>query len=169
MEKTFKMGKIVNTHGVKGEIKIYPYTDDPYKLDVLKYILIEGQGDQKFKLTSFRLHKNMILTKIKGINDINDVTQYLQKEIFVYRSDVEAIDDDEGHYIVDLIGCEIVDENETIVGILMDVLQNTAQDLYEVKTPDGKVFLIPVVDAFVDRIEIDQRKIYVKMIEGLLE
>jgi len=169
MEKTFKMGKIVNTHGVKGELKIYPYTDDPTNLEILKYILIEGQGDTKFKITSFRVHKNMFLVKLKGIDDINVVMKYMQKEVYVYRADVEAIDDEEGHYIVDLIGCEIIDEQNNVLGILNDVLQNTAQDLYEVKQPNGNVFLIPVVDAFVKSIDIEHKKIYVQMIEGLLE
>jgi 16S rRNA processing protein RimM len=170
MEATFCMGKIVNTHGIKGEIKIYPYTDDPTRFEHFSYILIEGEADNKFKVSSVRVHKNMVLLKLKGFNDINEVQKLMDKEVYIYRKDIEALDGDEGgHYVVDLIGCEIIDVDGNAVGILKDVLQHTAQDLYEVTLPSGGVFYIPVVDEFVKNVDIENRKITVKMIEGLIE
>ena len=170
MEVTFCMGKIVNTHGIKGEIKIYPYTDDPTRFEHFSYILIEGEGENKFKMSSVRVHKNMVLLKLKGFNDINEVQKLMDKEVYIYRKDIEALDaDEEGHYVVDLIGCDIVDIDGSLVGVLKDVLQHTAQDLYEVTLPSGDVFYIPVVDAFVKNIDLEKRQITVKMIEGLIE
>ncbi|MDK2867418.1 MAG: rRNA processing protein RimM [Clostridiales bacterium] len=168
MTETFSMGKIVNTHGVKGEIKIYPYTDDPLKIKALQYILIEGEGDARFTVTAIREHKGMFLLKLQGYDDIDEIMRFLQKEIYVYRKDVEAIDDEDGHYIVDLIGCEIKTTEGNVIGVVNDVLQHTAQDLYEVKGNDGALFYIPVVDAFVKEIDIAAKCIVVQMIEGLM-
>jgi len=170
MEATFCMGKIVNTHGIKGEIKIYPYTDDPARFEHFSYILIEGEAEKKFKVSSVRVHKNMVLLKLSGFNDINTVQKFMDKAIYLYRNDIEALDgDDEGHYVVDLIGCDIIDAEGTVLGVLKDVLQHTAQDLYEVAMPSGGVFYIPVVDEFVKNIDIEKRQITVKIIEGLIE
>lgn len=168
MEGCFNMGKIVNTHGVKGEIKIYPYTDDLDKFEFFDYLYIEGFGKAKYLIESSRVHKNMVLLKFKGYDDINKITELLNKNVYIERKD--SPDDGEGHYVVDLIGCEILDENGDLLGHLKDVLQNTAQDLYEIKkVSDGKIFYIPVVDEFVKQIDIKQKKITVHLIEGMME
>lgn len=167
MKATFNMGKIVNSHGVKGEVKIYPFTDDLYKFEDFEYLLIEGEGEKKFEVESSRVHKNMVLLKFKAFNDINEIIRFKEKNVYIYRDDAE--DDGEGHYIVDLIGCTILDENGNKVGILEDVLQNTAQDLYVIKQTGGKVFYLPVVDEFVKHIDIDKKEIVVHIIEGLIE
>lgn len=167
MKATFNMGKIVNSHGIKGEVKIYPYTDDLYKFEEFEYLLIEGEGEKKFEVESSRVHKNMVLLKFKAFNDINEITRFKEKNIYIYRDDAD--DDGEGHYVVDLIGCTIFDEHHIEIGILEDVLQNTAQDLYMIKQPNGKVFYLPVVDEFVKQIDIDKREIVVHIIEGLME
>ncbi|GAU78777.1 ribosome maturation factor RimM [Fusibacter sp. 3D3] len=167
MKATFNMGKIVNSHGIKGEVRIYPYTDDLNKFEEFDYLLIEGEGEKKFEVESSRVHKNMVLLKFKAFNDINEITRFKEKNIYIYRED--AKDDGEGHYIVDLIGCAILDEQRTEVGILEDVLQNTAQDLYVIKQPNGNRFYLPVVDDFVKRVDLDKREIIVHIIEGLIE
>lgn len=168
MKQMFNMGKIANTHGVKGEIKIYPYTDDLTKFEDFDYLLIEGEGEKKFEVEFARVHKNMVLLKLKQFSDINEVLRFKEKNVYVYREDVE--DDSEGHYIVDLIGCMIIDEAGRELGTLTDVLQNTAQDVYSVKAKDtGLIFYIPVVDEFVKEIDIEKKIIRVQLIEGLIE
>lgn len=167
MEGCFNMGKIVNTHGVRGEVKIYPYTDDPDKFEDFDYLYIEGHQKTKFMVESARVHKNMVLLKFKDFDDINKVMPYMNKNVYIARED--APDDGEGHYIVDLIGCEIVDEKGEVLGHLVDVLQNSAQDLYEVKkVTDHQKFYIPVVDAFVKHIDVKSKKIVVHLIEGMM-
>lgn len=167
MEGCFNMGKIVNTHGVKGEVKIYPYSDDLDKFEDFEYFYLEGEGKVKFKIESTRVHKNMVLLKFVGYDDINQVLKFMNKNVYIERKDVE--DDGEGHYVVDLIGCEIFDEDGEFIGHLKDVLQNTAQDLYEIKkVSDGQVFYLPVVDAFVKSIDIKSKKIVVHLIDGIM-
>lgn len=168
MEGCFNMGKIVNTHGVRGEVKVYPYSDDLEKFEDFEYFYIEGEGKKKYEIESTRVHKNMVLVKFKGYEDINKVLNFLNKNVYMERKDVE--DDSEGHYIVDLIGCEIFDDQGAFVGHLKDVLQTSAQDLYEIKkASDGKMFYLPVVDAFVKNIDIKNKKITVHLIEGIME
>ncbi len=167
MDNTFNVGKIVNTHGIKGEIRVYVYTDDPYKFEDYKYFLIEGKGEERFKITRARVHKGMAIVKLQGYNTPEEVMPLMDKNVYIYRDDAE--DDGEGHYIVDLIGCQIVDETGKHLGQLVDVLQNTAQDLYEIKSDKGQTFLLPVVDEFVLSIDLESQTIVVKIPEGLLE
>ena len=168
MEGCFNMGKIVNTHGVRGEVKVYPYSDDLEKFEDFEYFYIEGEGKKKYEIESTRVHKNMVLVKFKGYEDINKVLNLLNKNVYMERKDVD--DGGEGHYIVDLIGCEIYDDQGDFIGHLKDVLQTSAQDLYEIKKKsDGKMFYLPVVDEFVKNIDIKNRKITVHLIEGIME
>jgi len=167
MEGCFNMGKIVNTHGVKGEIKLYPFSDDLDQFEDFEYFYLEGEGKSKFIIQSTRVHKNMVLVKFKGFDDINKVIELVGKNVYIERKDVP--DDGEGHYIVDLIGCEIFDDQGEFVGHLEDVLQNSAQDLYVIrKVSDNQTFYLPVVDEFVKKIDIVNRKIIVHLIEGIM-
>lgn len=168
MKETFNMGKIVNSHGVKGEVRIYPFTDDLDKFEDFDYLLIEGEGDKKFEIESSRPHKNMVLLKFKEFNDINQILKFKDKNVYIYRED--ANDDGEGHYIVDLLGLEIYDDQGRFIGVLEDVLQNTAQDLYSIKRADNKkTFYLPVVDEFVKSIDMENKRIIVHLIEGMLD
>ena len=167
MEGCFNMGKIVNTHGVKGELKLYPYSDDLDKFEDFEYFYVEGEGKTKYLIESTRVHKNMVLFKFKGYDDINKVLSFVNKNVYIERKDVE--DDSEGHYIVDLIGCDIFDDKGEHLGVLVDVLQNSAQDLYEIKLKaTGQKFYLPVVDEFVKTIDIKTKKIVVHLIEGMI-
>ncbi len=165
MQNFFNMGKIVNTHGVKGEVKIYPYTDDLDKFAAYDFLYIE---EEKTHIESARVHKQMVLVKFKGINTMNDAENLVNKLIYMPR---EAVDDgSEGHFIVDLIGCHIYLKTGEDIGVLEDVLQKTAQDLYVIKRHDnGRVFYLPVVNEFVKHIDIENRRIEVELIEGLME
>ncbi len=165
MKESFNIGKIVNTHGVKGEVKVYPYTDDVTKFVDFDHLYVE---DQKIQIETVRIHKNMALVKFKGYNNMDQVLPLMNKNVFIDRD--EADDGGEGHYIVDLIGCEIVDETGQLIGVLVDVLQNTSQDLYQIRRADnGADFYLPVVDEFVRDIDLESRKITVQLIEGLME
>lgn len=165
MAQMFNIGKIVNTHGVKGEVKIYPYTDDVTKFEKYSSLIV---GERRIEVVSVRIHKNMALVKFKGYESIDSVHELINQSVYIPRE--MADDDGEGHYIVDLIGCIILDEYGKELGVLKDVLQNTAQDLYEIKRKDSKqVFYVPVVDEFVKSIDINARKIVIHLIEGMLE
>jgi 16S rRNA processing protein RimM len=165
MENLFNIGKIVNTHGIRGEVKIYPYSDELENFKRFKHLIVLGSP---IEIETARVHKGMVLVKFKGYEDANQVTALMNQLVFIERDIVG--EPEEGHFIVDLIGSSIIDQNDVLVGHLVDVLQNTTQDLYEIKRVDGKgVFLLPVVDAFVKSIDISKKVIHVFLIEGIMD
>lgn len=163
----FTVGKIVNTHGLKGELKVQYYTETLEDFEEFDYLLIEGEGDEKFIIENVRSVKNTVLIQFEKFNDINQVERFKNKEVYYLRKDYEDLE--EGvYYIVDLIGLEVVDRTRGVVGKLKDVLKNTAQDIYVVEKPEGGVFYMPAVEAFLDRVDIEAGKIHVNLIEGLI-
>lgn len=166
MQNCFNLGKIVNTHGIKGEVKIYPYSDNLEKFKTYSYLIV---GDKRIDVQTVRVHKNMVLVKFEGYDDANAVQPLLNQMVFLERDQIET-EEDEGHYIVDLIGCKIVDQTGNEIGLLKDVIQNRSQDLYEiVRRDNGKVFYLPVVDEFVLAIDVVNKVINVHIIEGIME
>ncbi len=115
-------------------------------------------------VASARVHKNMALVLFEGIDTIEKGEYLLGKEVSVSRSEV---DDGEGHFIVDLLGLKALDEEGQKLGTIVDVLQNGAQDLYEIKEDSGKTFYVPVVDEFVKDINVEEGFVALHLIEGL--
>lgn len=165
----FTVGKIVNTHGLKGELKVQYYTEYPEDFEDFDYLIIEGEGETKFEIESVRSVKNTVLVQFKAFNDINLVERFKNREVFYLREDYDTLE--EGvYFVVDLIGLKVIDQKKGEVGVLTDVLKNTAQDIYVIKKNDGSgVFYMPAVPAFLDRIDIEAGHIYVNLIEGLME
>ncbi len=172
MQKTqsnIVIGKIVSHHGIRGELKIYPFTDDVTKFLRFEHLFI---GSKKYIIDSCRIHKNMALVLFKGIDTIEKGLYLIGREVAVERA---AVDDGEGHFVVDLIGLSVIDMDGNLLGKISDVIQNTSQDLYEVtrggeiQSRGKKTFLIPVVDEFVKEINIDGGVVVVSLVEGLLD
>lgn len=155
-----EIGQIVNTHGIKGEIKLNPWTDDLYDIEDLDALSFEN-GDE-LKLERARVHKNTVIIKIKGIDNINDAEKLKGKILFTEKTPLP-----EGrYYIKDLIGLTAV-ENNTEIGTLTDVFNTGANDIYEIKTTEGKKIYLPVIDGVIDDVDLENKKIYVTIPEGL--
>lgn len=164
----FTVGKIVNTHGLKGELKVQYYTETLEDFEEFEYLLIEGEGDKKFLIDGVRSVKNTVLLKLEGYTDINQVEHFKNKEVYYLREDYDNSEEG-GYFIVDLIGLDVIDRTRGKVGVLKDVLKNTSQDIYVIKKSDGSGdFFMPAVDAFLERIDLEEGKIYVNLIEGLM-
>lgn len=165
----FTVGKIVNTHGLKGELKVQYYTDTLEDFEDFEYLIIEGEGDVKFAVDSIRSVKNTVLVQFEKYNDINQVEKFKGREVYYLREDYEELE--EGvYYIVDLIGLKVIDRTRGEVGVLEDVLKNTAQDVYAIRKNDGSgLFYMPAVEAFLDRVDLEKGEIHVNLIEGLIE
>ncbi|MDO4754649.1 MAG: ribosome maturation factor RimM [Bacillota bacterium] len=161
------IGKMVSHHGIRGEIKIYPFTDDVTKFLSFRHLYIsEKSGYRKLEIAQCRIHKNMPLVKFHGIDTIEQGLHLIGCEVAAER---DVLDDGEGgHFIVDLIGLRAVGMAGEEYGVILDVIQNSAQDLYEIKHPSGKKFLVPVVDEFVKEINVDEGYVKLSLIEGLL-
>lgn len=157
-----RIGKIVNTQGLKGDVRIYPDTDYLQRFEELEYLYIDGV-DEKFYIEKVRYKKNLAIIKFEGYDHINDIEKYKNKVVYTERESLE----DGRFYVEDLIGLKVIDEKHGLIGHLKDVLQNPAHDIYVVKT-DGEDLLIPNVSQFVDYVDMEDETIYVHLIEGFL-
>ena len=163
MEK-IKVGKIVNAVGLKGEVKVYNYSDSSEIYEITPEIYV---GKDLLQVENVRLQKNMVILKLEGINDRNAAEATKGREIFITEDDLPELEEGE-FYIRDLIGMTVIEEG-VVLGKVTDVIQNTAQDVFEIERENGKQLLLPRVDEFVLDIDLDTREIKVKLPAGLLE
>ena len=164
MEK-IKIGKIVNAVGLKGEVKVYHYSDYKERFEELDQIWIDGR---KVAIEGVRYMKDMVILKLDGVSDRNGAEALKEQEVFIDESMLRVLPEDT-YYVKDQIGMEVTSQKEGRIGILTDVIQNSSQDLYEVTTAEGRKIFIPAVEEFVREIDCQNRKITVELIEGLLE
>lgn len=164
MEKIL-IGKIVNAVGLKGEVKVYNYSDSPEAYQRTPAIYVE---DQLMDIENVRMQKSMVILKLAGIDDRNASEAARGKELYITEADLPELEEGQ-FYVRDLIDMEVVEEDGTVIGKVTDVLQNTAQDIFEVEMAGGRKVLIPKVDEFVLDIAAKSRRIVVRLIEGLLD
>ena len=168
MEDFFRIGVITSTHGLKGEVKVFPTTDDVNRFKKLKKcILRTPKGDIEVEKRSCKFFKNMVILAFKEFNDINEIEKYKNCELFVSREDAMPLDEDE-FYIADVIGMDVY-EDDTKLGVLEDVMQTGANDVFVVRLLDGKELLLPVIKQFVLDMDYDVRRVYVKLMKGMLD
>lgn len=160
-----RIGKIVNTQGLKGDVRIYPDTDDVTKFESMAYIYVEGQ-DQPLHITKVRYKKNLAIVKFEGLDHINDVEKYKNKIVYTEKLAADQLEEDR-HYVEDILGMKVVDERYGEIGSLKEVLKNPAHDLYVVKTK-GEDLLIPVVEAFIVEVDIENGVIKTRLIDGFI-
>ena len=168
MEDIFRIGVITSTHGLKGEVKVFPTTDDVNRFKKLKKcILRTPKGDIEVEKNSCKFFKNMVILSFKEFKDINEVEKYKNCELYVTRDNAVPLDEDE-YYIADVIGMEVFEE-ESRLGVLADVMQTGANDVFVVDLGDKKELLIPVIKDCVLDIDYEAKKINVKLIKGMLD
>ena len=171
MLQYFEIGKIVNTHGVRGEVKVVPLTDDPKRFDKLKSAYISStisEGMQKYNFEGAKFHKTFVLLKIKDINDANEAEKLKGKFIIINREDAVKLPKD-SFFICDLINCEVYDEKANKLGILIDILQTGSNDVYVVCDENKKEILIPALKSVVKEVSIENKKITVELPQGLID
>ena len=164
MEK-IKIGKIVNTVGLKGEVKVYNYSDSIEIYETIESIYVE---DRLTVIENVRAQKNMVILKLEGADDRNAAEALRGKELYITEDDLPELPEGQ-YYMRDLIGMSVTEEDGNLLGHVTDVLQNTAQDIFEVESENGKKLLIPKVDQFVLDIDAEKREITVRLIEGMLD
>ena len=161
------VGKIVTTHGIKGEVKIKPETNDFSRFSVGSKLYI-GQDNEHISnhilIDSSRFQKDMVLLTFNNINNINDVLKFVGLNLYI---DIDEVRLDGEIYYDDLIDCTVIVNNEEI-GTVIDVIEVPQGEILRIKKKDGKVSLVPYVDEFVIDVDIDKKKIVINPIEGLL-
>lgn len=169
MEDLLQVGVITTTHGVRGEVKVFPTTDDPARFKKLKNVILDtGKEKMELEIAGVKFFKNMVILKFKGIDDINEVEKYRKKSLFVTRENAVKLKKDE-YFIADLIGVQVrTDEGEEL-GEITDVLQTGANDVYVIKQADGEEILIPAIRDCVKEVDIEEGKMCVHLLPGLRE
>lgn len=169
-QEMFTIGKIVNTHGIKGELRIMPTTDEPKRFSQLKQIMIDNKNQlTEYDIETVRYHKNFVLLKLKGINDINIAEHFKGSSIKIHRKEGLPLGKDE-YYISDLYGLKVYTEEERYLGELVDVIATGSNDVYVVKHPEKpKELLLPAIKQVIKEIDLKAQKIKVHLLEGLEE
>lgn len=168
MEDKFRVGIIANTHGIRGEVKIFPTTEDPARFKQLKQVLLDtGKEWVELDISSVKFFKNLVILKFKGIDTINDVEQYKGMDLYVTRENAIPLEDGE-YYLADIIGAKVVTEDGAEFGELTDVLETGANLVYVV-SHEGREVLLPVIPDCVKDVDVDQMRITVHIMKGLLD
>lgn len=163
MDNIIKIGKITAAVGIKGEVRVYPYTDVPERFKQAKEIIVNGKA---VKVETARVMKNMAVVKLAGVNDRNAAEALQNTELFIERSKLWKMPEDT-YFNDDLIGCTVLREDGSVLGTLTKVVANPGHDLYEIEKEDGKSFLLPAVKEFVLKVDIETKQLTVHLIEGL--
>lgn len=169
MEDLLKVGIITTTHGIKGEVKVFPTTDDPKRfLDLKEVILDTGREKKILEIEKVRFFKNLVILKFKGIDDINDIELYKQKDLYVTRENAVPLEENE-YFIADLIGLLAVTEEGEELGKLSDVLQTGANDIYVIQKEGAVDLLVPAIKECIKKIDMEERKVVIHLLPGLRE
>ena len=170
MEKYLRVGVITSPHGVRGEVKVYPTTDDVMRFKKLDKVILDlGRGEtRELKIRQVKFFKNMVILKFDGVDTMNEVEGWRQKDLLITRDQAIPLEEDE-FFITDLIGLNVVtDEGETL-GTLTDVMETGANDVYCVKTPEGKELLLPAIRDCILDVDLDKEEMLVHVLPGLLD
>ena len=167
MQKRLEIGQIVNTFGIKGEVKVKPFTDDINRFDELKKVYVKTKtGIKQYKIENVKYHKNMVLLKLEGINRIEDAE--LLRNLFLEIDREDAIPLEEGTYfIADLIGLEVYTDEGKSLGKVEGIYNTGSNDIYVVKDELGKQILLPGIKEVIKEVKLDE-KIIVHLLQGLV-
>ena len=167
MEQYLKVGVISSTHGIKGEVKVFPTTDSPERFKTLKNVVLEtGKQQIPLEIAGVKFFKQFVIVKFKGIDNINDIEKYRGMELFVSREDAVELEDDE-FYIADLIGMKVVTEDEEL-GTLKDIMETGANDVYVIDTEKYGELLLPAIHDCILDVDIEENVMTVHLLDGLV-
>lgn len=166
MEDLLQVGVITTTHGVRGEVKVFPTTDDPARFKKLKQVVLDtGKEKIDLEIAGVRFFKNLVIVKFKGIDNINDVEKYRQKSLYVTRENAVKLKKNE-YFIADLIGLQVISDEEENLGTLTDVLQTGANDVYVIGEGAEEI-LLPAIKDCVKEVNLEEGRMVVHLLPGL--
>lgn len=169
MEDLLQVGIITSTHGVRGEVKVYPTTDDPRRFRRLKEVVLDtGREKLNLEIEGVKFFKQFVILKFKGLDNINDIEKYRQKSLYVTRKNAVRLQRDE-YFIADLIGLKVQDEDGTELGTVKDVIETGANDVYEVEMAAGRSLLLPAIKQCILNVDVENGTMQVHVLEGLLD
>ena len=168
MNDYLAVGRVINTHGVRGELKVMPLTSDVSRFDYLLYVTANWEGRPKeFRVLEARYHKNTVLLRLNGIDTMEDAEKLKGQELLVDREHARRLEEDE-YFICDILGVEVY-EGDRLLGVVTDVLETGGNDVYVVKGSGKKELLLPALKSVVETVDIKAKRMQVRVPEGLAD
>lgn len=169
MEAFFQVGIITSTHGLRGEVKVFPTTDDPRRFKRLKEVIVDtGKERSVMEIEGVKFFKNLVILKFKGIDDIDGVEKYRRSTLLVTRENAVRLGRNE-YFVADLMGLRVLDEEGSSIGVLREVMETGANDVYVIDLTDGRELLLPAIRQCILEVDVEAGFIRVHILEGLLE
>ena len=167
MEDLLQVGVITTTHGIRGEVKVFPTTDDAHRFDYLQSVLLDtGKELCELDIERVKYFKQYVILKFKDVDNINDIEPYKGKSLYVTREFAVPLKENE-YYIADLIDMEVYLENGEYFGTLMDVMETGANDVYVVHIESDKEVLIPAIKDCIKKVDVENGKMVIHLLKGL--
>lgn len=168
MEKLLQVGVITSTHGIRGEVKVFPTTDDPKRFKKLKQVVLDtGKEKRDLEVESVKFFKQFVILKFKGIDNINEVERYKRCPLLVTRDHAVPLQEDE-YFIADMIGMQVVTEDGAVFGTLKDVIETGANDVYIIESSEHGEVLVPAIKECILDINIEEQKMQIHLMDGLI-
>lgn len=169
MEDRFQVGVITQTHGVRGEVKVYPTTSDVKRFKKnMALILDTGKENIDLKVEGVKFFKQFVILKFEGYDSIESIEKYRKKSLYVTRENAVKLKKDE-YFIADLMGCKVYDDEGNEIGELTEVMQTGANDVYVVKTSDEREVLFPAIKECIKEVNAEEGKVIVHVMDGLMD
>ncbi|MDF2819986.1 MAG: rimM [Clostridiales bacterium] len=169
MSDRLQVGAITSTHGIKGEVKVFPTTDDPKRFDALKNVILETPtGDLNLEIEGVKYFKQFVILKFKNLNDINEIEKYKGMKLVVTRENAVKLNKDE-YFVADMLGAKVVTDEDMEFGTLNDIIFTGANDVYVVITKEGKEVLIPAIKQCILNVDVENAVIKVHLLDGLTD
>ena len=168
MEDLLKVGVITTTHGVRGEAKVYPTTDEPERFLELDYVLLDtGRELRKLEIKNVKFFKNLVILKFKGVDKINDIEKYKGRDLWIPREEGQELEEDE-YYIADLLGMSVVLEDGQEFGTLKDVMETGANDVYIIDSAEHGEVLLPAIKECILDVDLEKNIMTIHLMKGLI-
>ena len=168
MEDLLKVGVITTTHGVRGEVKVYPTTDEPERFLELDYVLLDtGRELRKLEIKNVKFFKNLVILKFKGVDNINDIEKYKGRDLWIPRKEGQELEEDE-YYIADLLGMSVVLEDGQEFGTLKDVMETGDNDVYIIDSAEHGEVLLPAIKECILDVDLEKNVMTIHLMKGLI-
>lgn len=163
-----KIGMISNAHGIKGEVKVYPLTDNIKRFSKLKFVFLKTKDEYvKVEIQGVKYLKENVILKMANVETMNDALKYKNEYIYIDKENIVKLPRD-SYFISDLMDMEVSTEEGELIGIITSVFPTGSNDVYEIKTPQGKAILIPAIKDVILTVDVENKKMTIKLLEGLV-